>query len=153
MATIIAWGCDVVQTARNLGCESNDFSACLRFIVEHLKRFGSVKLLRANFCYLHHSKTPGKAQFFARMRPAWVVCAKKLLRDMHATTRKVHWLGGKISRQDPRPVYSIHKYVLLGKSVWDVATDKFPKPMMDTYGKVGASGSVWWVAVEDNDKQ
>ena len=129
IASCIAWGTRVLEKARKLGCESNDFSECLRHVFGHFRHNGSIELIPADFCNFHHSKTPGKAQFFARMRPAWVVSAALLWQQMTSAQRKVHWLGATMGHGDLRPLWKVHRYVLLGESDWETSAQHFPTPL------------------------
>ena len=40
-----------------------------------------------------------------------------------------------------------------GASAWDTDVTSFPQPPMEKYGRVGAPGSPWWVAMNETGKK
>ena len=101
--------------------------------------------------YLHKSRTPGPAQFIARMRPVAVVRSQDVFDKLPDDERESNWLASTVSRRRGRkrrkiPVWRAFPYLIVGSGAWDVDVEGI-RGLRAKYGKLGAAGMVFHVLV------
>ena len=95
-----------------------------------------------------------RGPLIARMRPKFIVRAWEALQQVASDDRASHWLNTIVDgrgRGRRRPLWEANPYLLVGGSAWDTDTACFPAPSMTRYGRVGAPGSPWWIAIRGSD--
>ena len=100
---------------------------------------------------MHKSRTPGPAQFIARMRPVAVVRSQDVFDKLPANERESHWLASTVSRRRGGKRRKIHvwqafPYLIVGSRPWGVDVERI-RGLHAKYGKLGAAGTVFRVLI------
>jgi hypothetical protein len=155
--------CHLIVSAREQGWGDHngpdwDRDDALNFLKLKLQTERRVLIRPRGDLYLHRSRTPGQAQFIARMRPVAVVLSKTVYENLPADERESHWLATKVARkragkQQMVPVWEVYPYLIVGCGPWDA--DVFVREKLRgihaTHGKHGAAGTVFHIYVDTFD--
>ena len=117
------------------------------FAVKEGKR---VDIVGAAQCYLHLAGVSGFPHFIARMQPSYIMRSEDAFDDIPLAVGASHWLSTPAG--DDKLPWETMPYFLVGASAWDTDVTSFPQPSMERYGRVGAPGSAWWVAVHEKGR-
>ena len=142
----LAWCADPVAMAHLLGIEEPDPYEALMYVLDAVKEGTKVMIVGAAPCYLHLAGVPGFPQLIARMQLSYIVRSEEAFEDISFACQKSHWLSTPAG--DGKQLWETMPYLLVGASPWDTDVTSFPQPSMERYGRVGAPGSPWWVAVK-----
>jgi hypothetical protein len=155
LAIYLAWAADTVKMARKLGFHEKDPYWALLHVLDEVREGKTVEVFDAEWCYVHRAGAPGKAEFLARMRPMFIVRSWEALQQVEVDDRASHWLNTVVDGPggSSRPLWKASPYLLVGDAAWDTDTADFPEPSMTRYGRVGAPGSPWWIAVHGHEAQ
>ena len=147
----LAWFADPIAMAGKLGHDESDAYKALLRVLEAVKSGKRVEIVGAgvSHCYLHLSGVAGFPQFVARMCPRYIMRSQDALAQLRPQDRDAHWLA--TATDADKSLCDKMPYLLVGADAWDTDVAQFPRPSMAKYGRVGAPGSPWWVAVAHED--
>ena len=113
---------------------------------------GGARRGAAGACGLHLSGHAGKPKFVASMRTTYIMSVETAWASVPEDTRSGHWLNTEVDggqKGGPRRVRDVMDCLLLGDAPCYPCQDSFREPAMPRYGRLGAVGSPWLVAVRE----
>ena len=167
--SFMVWSCHLLASAREQGWGDHngpdwDREDALNFLRHKRGMEGRVLIRPRGDLYLHHSRTPGKARFIARMRPVAVAMSKAVYDvtydNLPVNERENHLLASTVARkrggkQQMVPVREAYPYLIVRCEPWDA--DENMREMLRgihaTLGKHGAAGTAFHVYVDTFDQQ